>query len=238
MRTVGTCGVRRYRLASVHAQRAFTLIEILIALAVFAVIGVLASRILTGMVDVNEGTRMRGDSLFAAQRAMSLIERDVEQLAHRSVRDQLGDFLPAVSVGDGTLFEFTRRGWQNPLAEPRSELQRVAYVYRDRTLARLFWPVLDRAPDTQPVSQVLLTDVQAVEFVAHDTGGDEHRHWPPLLVEDEDEPRLAGVELRLDVAPYGTVERLWLVVPEPALPDPRPRQLPQTDPDESEAVEE
>lgn len=197
-------------------QRGFTLLEIVVALAVFAVIGVLASRILTGIIDVNEGTRSRGDALFEIQRAMSLIENDLGQITARSIRDELGDRLPAVSVGDNTLIEFTRLGWQNPLGEPRSEAQRVAYAYQDDTLLRLFWPVLDRAPGTEPLVQALLSNVRSVEFIAHDYEGDEHRYWPRVVDADEaDRTMLAAVEMRLEVEPYGRIERLWVLAAEP-----------------------
>ena len=71
-------------------RRGFTLLEILIALAVFAIIGVLSSRILTGMIDLSESTRAHGDALAELQRAMFIVERDMEQSTHRSVRDEHG----------------------------------------------------------------------------------------------------------------------------------------------------
>ena len=128
-----------------HTHRAFTLIEILVALAVFAIIGVLSSRILLGMVDVSSATADHAATLAELQRAVSVVERDVQQLVRRSVRDEHGDPRDAVAVNDEALLELTRRGWQNPLGAPRAELQRVAYVLRDEKLIRLFWPILDRA---------------------------------------------------------------------------------------------
>lgn len=193
-------------------RRGFTLLEILVALAVFSVIGVLASRILFGMTDVADTTETHGNALAELQRALYVIERDVEQLAHRSVRDAFGQPVAAVSLGHGSLIELTRHGWQNPLAEPRTELQRVAYMHQDDTLVRVFWPVLDRAPNTEPVIQVLLTSVFEVAFVARDDSGHEHRHWPPPLASDDEAKRyLAAIELRLGLDAFGWIERLWLV---------------------------
>ena len=184
----------------------FTLVEVLVALAVFAIIGVMAARILAGMVDISEFTQQRGQVLAATQRAFAIIERDIEQLAHRPVRDEMGDPTAAVTVGGVTLAEFTRAGWQNPLGYPRPELQRVAYVVEDDTLVRKFWPVLDRAPDTEPVAQTLLTGVAAATFVARDSDGGEHSYWPAGAAGGE----LVAMGLRLRLEEHGEIERLWL----------------------------
>ena len=203
----GPCGRSgRTRFARRHGA-GFTLVEILVALAVFAIIGVMAARILAGMVDISEFTQERGQVLAETQRAFAIIERDIEQLAHRPVRDELGDTMKAVTVGGQTLAEFTRAGWQNPLGYPRPELQRVAYALEGDTLVRLFWPVLDRAPDTEAVAQTLLTGVTAAMFVARDGDGGEHTYWP---AETGGGGRLVAMGLRLRLRGHGEIERLWL----------------------------
>ncbi|MDE0350282.1 MAG: type II secretion system minor pseudopilin GspJ [Gammaproteobacteria bacterium] len=190
----------------------FTLVEMLVALGVFAVIGVLSAQILTQMVDINERTRARADRLVDVQRAVEVMRRDIQQLAHRHVRDELGDPVPALDVNQVGLMRFTRRGWSNPLERRRSELQRVAYVLEGELLHRIFWPVLDRGADTQPVSQLLLDGVEAMEVSAVDVSGRRHAYWP-LAGESTDDPEreLAAFEVRLAVAPYGEIERLWAV---------------------------
>ncbi len=195
-----------------RAPRAFTLLEMLVALAVFAIIGVLSSRVLMGMADVSAATAKHGAALAALQRAMAVVERDIEQLAYRGVRDELGDPRDAVAVDADALLELTRRGWQNPLGSPRAELQRVAYLLRDEKLLRLFWPVLDRADDTEPIVQVLLDGVEEADFLAHDDERSDHRQWP-LPASRDDKVYLAAIEMRLKHKTFGRIERLWLVPP-------------------------
>ncbi len=194
--------------------QAFTLLEMLVALAVFAVIGVMASQILASMVDLATATKTRSEQFADLQRAIFIVGRDVEQLAQRTVRDEEGETLDAVLVGDGLLLELTRHGWQNPVDAARSEVQRVAYALNDDELVRLYWPVLDRAPDTVPVAQRLLQDVRDAEFIVHDDLEGEHASWPKAAAEDADEEdrpgQLAGIELRLSHGVYGRIERLWL----------------------------
>ena len=93
----------------------FTLMEVLVALAVFAVIGVLATQILRQMTDFGGYAVERGGLLTDAQRALEIMRRDIEQLIHRPVRDGFGDAGTAVVLGAGEgWLEFTRLGWRNP----------------------------------------------------------------------------------------------------------------------------
>jgi len=194
-------------------SRGFTLVEMLVVFAVFAVIGVVTSQIVSRVIDNQRLMAERGARLAQVQRAMQILQRDLMQIAARGVRDQLGDPLQPVLIGADGLIEFTRMGWRNPLARQRSELQRVAYVLDDGDLYRAYWLVLDRAPDSEPLLQLLLEDVEQVAFIALDRSGNEHSFWPqdtggaPL----DPNARLAGIILRIEIAPFGAVERLWPV---------------------------
>lgn len=199
-----------------HARtrsRGFTLIEMLVVFGIFAILGVMSSRIVGQVIDNQRVLRERGDRLAEVQRAMQIIQRDLLQIVYRPVRDQLGDPLEPMVIGADGLIEFTRLGWRNPLGLKRSEVQRVAYVTRDGDLMRVYWNVLDRTPDTEPVLQNLLADVEQVEFFALDVSGNEHSFWPLAQGGAPQSPdtQLAGIILRVDVPPFGTVERLWPV---------------------------
>lgn len=191
----------------------FTLIEMLIVFAVFAVIGVISSRIVSGVIDNQRVMRERGDRLAEVQRAMHIMRRDVVQLVHRPVRDQLGDPLEPLLIGADGLIELTRLGWRNPLALRRSDLQRVGYVTQDGDLYRAYWNMLDRTPDSQPILQTLLTDVEQIEFFAVDVSGNEHSFWPLAAGGAPQSPdtQLAAILVRLELEPFGAVERLWPV---------------------------
>lgn len=201
---------------SITNRMGFTLMEMMTALAIFGVIGLMATQILTGTIRLGETTRDRGEGLSDVQRAMDIIGRDIMQLTRRTVLDELGESTEPVLVAGTSLLELTRLGWQNPIGEPRSELQRVAYVHRDETLVRLFWPVLDRAPGSEPIAQVLLEGVSEASFGVRDDQGEQHGFWPLVTAEDETAPELAAVEMALRLKRYGHIERLWLVVPGPS----------------------
>lgn len=190
----------------------FTLIEVLVALLVFAVIGLISSQLLSQTVDGHSRLTERGTRLGDIHRAMSILQRDVMQITARTIRDEYGDFQPSLIIGTDGVIEFSRTGWRNPLNLPRAQVQRVAYLNQDNALIRGYWPVLDRAQDTEPAYQTLLTQVDRVEFFAIDASGNEHTFWPNPGVDPQDPSlQLVGILLRLEVAPFGVVERVWEV---------------------------
>ncbi|NJN51896.1 MAG: type II secretion system minor pseudopilin GspJ [Gammaproteobacteria bacterium] len=193
-----------------HSAQGFTLIEMLVALGIFALLGLISSQLLTRIIDVQDAVGARGERLAAIQRAMDLVQRDVLQAANRTVRDELGDELPALRVSPDLPLEVTRLGQRNPLELPRSDAVRVAYAMRDGSLVRLLWSVLDRANDTLPVAQVVLSDVDALEVTVIDSSGNEHAFWPLVgdLAADPD-MRLAGIKLEATMQPFGEITRVW-----------------------------
>lgn len=162
------------------SQRGFTLLEVLIAITITALIGIGASQILSSAIRTNEQTQQRLQELQSLQKAMLLIARDFQQLISRSIRDGFGDYQPAlISGNEDYLLEFSRTGWRNPLADPRSDLQRVAYSLRDGTLIRHYWDVLDRGQDSEAVEWVMLSDVEEFSVKYMNSSGGWTDDWPP-----------------------------------------------------------
>lgn len=194
----------------------FTLVEILVALLVFAVVGLLSTRLLSQSIDNQNNLQDRGQRLAEIHRAMRVLQRDIVQLSRRKIRDAQGEELPALIVSDQGAIEFSRVGWRNPLRRPRSEVQRVGYRWQDEKIIRGYWLTLDRSYDAEPAYQTLLEDVEAIEFFAVDQLGNEHRQWPldpeaNVVTEEGEALYLAAILVRAEIAPYGMIERIWQV---------------------------
>ena len=155
----------------------FTLLELLIALAIFSLLSVMSYSGLTSVLDQHARTDEAADRLGEMQRLYLLMQRDLEQIVARPVRNEYGDQLAALEGGDG--LQFTRGGWRNPLELPRSSLQRVGYAFEDETLVRYTWQVLDRVQDSlprrQPVTD-MLADLSVRYLSTTDTW---QTSWPP-----------------------------------------------------------
>lgn len=122
-------------------QRAygFTLIEILVAMVIVAVIGVLAYGGLHGLIREREQTATSMQRLRLVQQALAIMTRDFSQLVARPVRDPLGGTRLAAFLStpqNQPPLIFTRGGWSNPLADVRSTEERVAYQMDNDQLLR------------------------------------------------------------------------------------------------------
>ncbi len=145
----------------------FTLVEVLIALAITAFVSMIAytglSTVMTGVERLRENT----DRIYEINRAFMILSRDLRQFTARPVRDEFGEIEPAFTGGELARFalSFTRTGWHNPNNYPRSTLQRVNYRLEEEALWRDTYSVLDRAADTEPQSVLLLDGVESMELV-------------------------------------------------------------------------
>ena len=124
----------------------FTLLELLVAVAIFAVLSAMAYGGLRNVIDNSQQTEIAMKRLQQVQLAMLKVSRDLTQLSQRSIRDEYGNSSNYILTGQGDdiFIEFTRGGRRNPAEMLRSHLQRVAYKIEENTLSRLHWPQLDR----------------------------------------------------------------------------------------------
>ncbi|MDH5513411.1 MAG: type II secretion system minor pseudopilin GspJ [Gammaproteobacteria bacterium] len=193
----------------------FTLLELLVAIGIFALISAIAYGSLTRLMN----DRARLESEHEHWRSLSLaftrLEEDFSQAREREIRDVIGFKQPAFR-GQPTdtratappSVEFTRGGVLHFGNDTRSDLQRVAYRLVDGTLMRLTWPVLDLGPQTVPVETPILAQVEEFRVRFYAPAGTWLDAWPVDGIPDL-LPR--GVEVRLRLTGRGEFTRLMLV---------------------------
>ena len=213
-------------------QRGFTLLEVLIAIAIFALLAMATYRMLDSVLQTDRGQLQQEQRLRELTRAMAAFERDLLQVRRRPVRDPLGDPQPSLRADNGrnSWLEFTRSGWRNPLGQPRATLQRVRWQLDGERWQRAYWPVLDQAQDSQPRVQQALDGVLRFELRFLDQDDRWLHNWPPPNSPGDDAltrlPR--AVELLIEQRHYGELRRLWRL---PEAPQQVPGDEPQSDPD-------
>jgi general secretion pathway protein J len=158
----------------------FTLLELLVALSIFALISAMAYGGLQSVMTQQQQTGARSERLADLQKAYRIMQRDLEQIVSRQIRNEFGDRIGPVVGGSGfDGVEFSRAGHPNPAGFLRSEIQRVAYVPDQDTLLRRTWRVLDRAQDTEPDEQVLVESMSRFSMRFLDEANEWQERWPP-----------------------------------------------------------
>ena len=190
----------------------FTLLELLIAIAIFALLGLATYRMLDSVLNTDASTRAHEQQLRELVRGMAAFERVILQASPRPARDPFGEQRPAL-LGediDGAAIELTRAGWRNPLGQPRATLQRVRWQLSGEQWQRRYWKVLDQSQDSQPQIQQVLDGVTSMQLRYLDAQGDWQNSWPPTDQRSEQQqdslPR--AVELVLEHRRYGELRRV------------------------------
>lgn len=213
-------------------KKGFTLMEMLVTLALFAMIGLISSQLLYQTADLSLTMVGRSDYITDIHRAMSVIDRDMRQIVNRGIRDELGELMDPLTLDDGRLLQFSRMGWLNPFEESRASVQRVEYSFDQDTLKRRYWHVLDRGQAAVAVTQTVLRGAN-VQFELIDSQNETLTTYPeyldveelvpeigdPGLGEEDEETRPIAIKLTFSLPDIGSMERVWLIPNVPTIPE-------------------
>lgn len=187
----------------------FTLIEVLVALAILGVIAVLAYRATAAMTDgetrlAAETERWRGLDAFFAR-----LEADTRQAVPRNVRfgtrvEPAWNAQPD-AAGNATL-AFTRAGPER-VADPGMAGQRIGYRVRDGRLEIVYLPQLDNVANAQPAFYALVGEVARFEVGYRTNDGAWSARWP--VFGESEIPR--ALQVHLTLASGERIER-WIVL--------------------------
>ena len=203
-------------------QQGFTLLELLIASIIFAVMAVMAYGGLSNVMNASETSKTALLRLKQIQQTISILNRDFSQIVERSIRDEYGNPQPFLTTENNTdnIVELTRGGRKSPPVLLRSSLVRVAYRFDDDKLVRLYWSQLDRSPNMEAKKTELLDNVEKVSFKFMDKNKEWQEQWPPLNTPSSSPTgsgttsppiidRPIAIEIILQLKDWGDIRRLY-----------------------------
>jgi len=166
-------------------QRGFTLIEVLVAMAILAVVIMATHQILDSTTKVKEASDEKIAELNGLQTAFRLMDQDFSQMTQRTVRNEAGDAQEQYLLAGRYILEsqydgiaFVRDGWVNPInLLPRSELQAVGYRVLNDNLERVYRVYVDQLDNMEPRVQVVLKGIEELKFEFLDANNEWQEQW-------------------------------------------------------------
>ncbi|ARO97122.1 Type II secretion system protein J precursor [Vibrio alginolyticus] len=191
--------------------KGFTLIEVLVSIAIFASLSVAAYQVVSQVQRSNALSQERTQRLNEIQRAMVMMDNDFRQMAMRQTRtngeepsSRLIFWSDYLLDSDTKGLMFARLGWHNPQQQfPRGEVTKVGYRLKEETLQRVWWHYPDTPVGQQGTVTPLLTQVESFDMRFYDG-----KQWKKEWAEEKALPKAVSVVLTLK--DYGEIARTYL----------------------------
>ncbi|MGP8308096.1 type II secretion system minor pseudopilin GspJ [Vibrio sp. YIC-376] len=194
-----------------HKQKGFTLIEVLVSIAIFASLSVAAYQVVSQIQRSNQLSQERTERLNELQRTMVMMDNDFRQIALRRTRtegedpaDQLIFWSDYLLDSDAKGVMFARLGWHNPQQQfPRGEVTKVGYRLKGGALQRIWWRYPDTPVGQEAIVTPLLTQVESFDLRFYD-GSQWQSDW------DSSDSLPKAVSVVLTLKDYGKITRTYL----------------------------
>ena len=185
-------------------QRGFTLLELLVAIAIFALVGVMAYGGLNTVITHSRIADQQAQALEATQRGLALLRQDLRFAIDRMARDALGGEVPEFSSSSSNLLTLTRTGAANPWDAPHSQLALVRWRLVGQRLERAAVSPVDGVIGNTGMTvpwRTILRGVTSLSLVFYDQKNQAIVDWPPPNEPSAGLPKAVEVNLRLDSLP-------------------------------------
>jgi general secretion pathway protein J len=184
----------------------FTLVELLIALAILSLLAVLGYRAVASLGDTQARLSAEAEQWRTLDRIFSRLEADCRQAVPRDVRtgDGVEPAWLATLDGNGNgVLRLSRAGSEFVL-EPGSGGQRIGYELHGAAFQVLYWPALDTPGNSQPDAYTLADNVASLRLAYLDSKGGWRDRWPAFG--ESALPR--GLRVTFELASGERVERI------------------------------
>ncbi len=162
----------------------FTLVELLVAIAIFAVLSALGWKVFDYLIKIKERNTQHEQRLGQLQEAYQQVLRDTVQIVPVTA-NVAGQVQPAVMLQNGQL-TFSKTGVTDPLMQGIPPEERVEYIYKadEKKLYRYKYKNLNQTGNDQPETSVLLDSVDQFQIML--LNPNEMAQWPEVTLSEND----------------------------------------------------
>lgn len=172
-------------------SRGFTLVEMLVALSIFAAIASIGVGLLRASVDTQGAVQDRLAAMGAVNRFRALMANDVAHATLRATRGPDGNRQPAFQ-GDASGFSLVQRGRAVDRFGPQGAVQRVQWVLQEGEWRRAASAMADGS--ALPAGDAFVRKVESVAVRYRDARGG----WRPSWSSDVERALPAAIEVTLN----------------------------------------
>jgi general secretion pathway protein J len=180
--------------------KGFTLLELLVALSIFAILAAMAYGGLNTVLNASLQTQQQAARLASLQMTMHILGRDIRQAVAKPIRDEFNQLQPAM-LADSEQLSLIHLGWHNPTQQARSELRQVEYFVRDNKLYYRY--ELNLKPVRRTYQTVLLEGVERVQWRFLDKEQQWQTSWQHLT------QLPLAIEMHLHTQVWGEIRRVF-----------------------------
>ena len=190
----------------------FTLIEVLIALMIFAFVAVMTSIGLRNITSSQTILSARNTTISDVQLAMSLMQQDLTQMVNRSATVN-GEPQTALLANAGAISFTTANNPNIGGAFAHSDLFRVKYFTNNQGLVRQINLFVDATNKSQPINEVILPGATDLSFKFINSTGQILSYWysqiTNSLMQANPNPLPQGVVVDITVKGIGKIQRVF-----------------------------
>ena len=144
-------------------KKGFTLIEVLISLAILSIIAIVSTNFLQSSIDLRNQSKSKVDDIKVFNLGVSTIRRDLMSTVNLPMRDNFGNQLPNF-IGSNTDKKITFLGFINRIDSLRSSISRIEYLFDDTKFIRRVYFTADPYDYDDHIDSVIFDNIDDVEI--------------------------------------------------------------------------